>query len=162
MSYSFDNALRLLNSDESLEVLLQPFLVNNDDGEQCCDFARITPKDHKGPAMVGVWFPTPQLMTCNIQQIHLRYAWIHQLAFLLQRHLRLAWFCYDWPGCGWLIVTPDGHANDAQYMFDYRKDLSFDSHLAPAWLWEDLKASNFSWGQDAPTAAAASASLGGI
>ncbi len=158
MGWSIDNALRLMDSEESFEHLMEPFFYT----DTSIDLNRIVTVEPDGPAELEVFFPSQQLLTCNTNKIHLRYAVVRQLALLLQRNLRLVWCCDDWPGCGWKTVTPEGHSNSATYMFDFRGDYSFDMHLAPDWLWKDLEGSNFSWGQEPPKAGTATATLGAI
>jgi hypothetical protein len=191
MGNIIDNAVRLMNSDESIEVLLQRFFTSDDDGSKFFDFCKVVAP----PSMVaiteleeqlyecllgqsrnateevreqlaaahqrfqeetgysdpfqwrmrhwdnsgGSWdlaFPSPQLMTFSTDNSPpLRVT--RRIAISIQRSFRHVWMDFQYPACGSITVTADGR-------FD-QKDYTFESGLAPEWLWQDLGCGDGSW-----------------
>jgi hypothetical protein len=193
MANIIDNAVRLMNSDESIEVLLQRFFTPDDDGGKFFDFCKVVApppswvaiaeleempskyplrqprnstegdrellhaahqrfKDetgcnsrfewcmrhwgHSRSNSGGLSFPSPHLMTFmkkTSPTLHIT----RRVANLIGRSFPHVWMDLQWPACGWMSVTPESLVEGEDY--------TFESGLAPEWLWQDLGYDDGSW-----------------
>lgn len=181
----FDNAVRLLNSEESLQDHLTNFLGTDEEGRPWLDFGKVLVveceqreasirKRMSGmPEAVSredveflhwhetfkkeihydnkyAWhranygaesfsFPSPQLLWFfnrgNIMASH-----ICRLAILIKRPLRFSCMYLQDAWCSWCYCEPNGDVSEGC--------CTFESGLAPEWVWSDQGRGDSSWAQE--------------